>query len=174
MNAMKGRVRVLIVAPSLGSYGGMEAFVLWLVEALARDRRIDARACFKRMRGFKLEGALTAAAKDLPVEFVRKASREIWSAISWADVVHAQHASPDVAFIAAAQRKPIALSIHNVLPAQPWLRRLSWKVSTVLAAARWYNSRFVWDSWEPHGYRYRSACVFPSSPSLNASIARNE
>lgn len=167
-------MRVLIVAPSFGAYGGMEAFVLSLTESLAHDLQLEIRACFKQVQALTPDRALVAAAAGLPVEFVRKASRELWSAIAWADVVHAQNASPDVALMAAALRKPVALSVHNVLPARPRLRRLSWQMSARLAAVRWYNSRFVWGTWEPHGHREGSACVFPSSASLQASVPLSE
>ncbi len=167
-------MRVLIVAPSFGAYGGMEAFVLSLTESLTRDPRLEIRACFKQVQTFTPDRAMVTAAAGLPVEFVRKASRELWSAIAWADVVHAQNASPDVALMAAAMRKPVALSLHNVLPARPRLRRRSWQMSARLAAVRWYNSRFVWDTWEPHDHQEGSACVFPSSSNLQASVPVGE
>lgn len=163
-------MRVLIVAPSFGAYGGMEAFVLSLTEALTRDPRLEVRACFKQVKALAPDRALVAAAAGLPVAFVRKASRELWSAVAWAQVVHAQNASPDVAIMAAAARKPVALSLHNVLQPRPLLRRLSWQMSARLASVRWYNSRFVWNTWEPHGHRAGSARVLPSSPSLQSSI----
>lgn len=166
--------RVLLATPTFGAYGGMEAFVLTLADTLGRDPRLDLRVCFKTVTGFHPEPALADATQGQSVEFCSKASKALWSAIAWADVVHAQNASPDVALMAAALRKPVAVSLHNVLPAHPRLRRLSWQMSARLAAIRWYNSRFVWDTWETHGHREGSACVFPSSSSLHASVPLSE
>ncbi len=162
------------MAPTFGAYGGMEAFVLTLADELVRDPRLEIRVCFKMVAGFNAEPALVDATQGQPVGFCSKASKALWSAIAWADVVHAQNASPDVALMAAAMRKPVALSLHNVLPARPRLRRLSWQMSARLAAVRWYNSRFVWDTWEPHDHQEGSTCVFPSSSSLQASVPVGE
>ena len=93
------------------------------------------------------------------VQFCDRASRELWSAIGWADVVHAQNASPDVAMMAALLRKPLALTIHDFLPPAPWARRLSWQATARAASARWYNSRAVWKTWEPNGDLPASARV---------------
>jgi glycosyltransferase involved in cell wall biosynthesis len=61
--------------------------------------------------------------------------------------------------MAALQRKPLALTIHDFLPPTPWLRRLSWQATARAASARWYNSRSVWTTWEPHADRAASARV---------------
>jgi len=154
------RVRVLLLSPCFGAYGGVEAFVFAVGAALRDDPRFDVRICFKRVANFSLQPALEAycqAAGD--VEFCDRASRELWSAIAWADVVHAQNASPDVALMTAIQRKPLALTIHDFLPPAPWARRLSWQASARAASARWYNSRSVWDTWEPNGAHPASARI---------------
>src|SRR5687767_9130626 len=110
----KPEVRVLLVSPTFGAYGGMEAFVLAVAETLRRDIRFAVRVCFKRAHGFQLQPELTDACGDLRVEFCGRASGALLSAIAWADVVHAQNASPDVAAIAAILRRPLAVSVHNV------------------------------------------------------------
>jgi len=153
------RVRVLLVSPCFGAYGGVEAFVFAVAEAVGRDPRFEVRICFKRAADFSLQPALEKYCEAAPVEFCGRASRELWSAIEWADVVHAQNASPDVAMMAALLRKPLALTIHDFLPPSPWLRRLSWQAAARAAAARWYNSRSVWSTWEPNGDLAASARV---------------
>jgi glycosyltransferase involved in cell wall biosynthesis len=153
------RVRVLLVSPCFGAYGGVEAFVFAVADAVGRDPRFEVRVCFKRAANFSLQPALERYCQAAHVGFCDRASRELWSAIGWADVVHAQNASPDVAMMAALLRKPLALTIHDFLPPAPWLRRLSWQASARAASARWYNSRSVWSTWEPNGDREASARV---------------
>ena len=144
------RVRVLLLSPCFGAYGGVEAFVFAVAGALADDVRFDVRVCFKRTAGFTLQPPLDAYCRAAGnVQFVDRASRELWSAVAWADVVHAQNASPDVALMTALQGKPLALTIHDFLPPTPWARRLSWLATARAASARWFNSKAVWDTWEP-------------------------
>lgn len=157
---MEGRpARVLLVSPTFGAYGGMEAFVLALAHALKGDPRLDVRVCFKRTRRFALQAEFEQLCGDLPVEFCDRSSRGLWSAIRWADVVHGQNASPDVAALARLLRKPLALTIHNALPSRLYARRLAWRLGAALATVRWYNSTFVWNSWEARAHRRGSARV---------------
>jgi glycosyltransferase involved in cell wall biosynthesis len=142
------KLRVLLVSPTFGAYGGIEAFVLALAECLSRDERFDLRVCFKRTAGFAEEPGFESTYRNVPIEFCARASAHLWTAIAWADIVHGQNASPDVAVIARLLGKPLALTIHNVLPFGPLTRRLGWRIAATTAAARWYNSRFVWRTWE--------------------------
>jgi glycosyltransferase involved in cell wall biosynthesis len=153
------RLRVLLVSPCFGAYGGVEAFVFAVADAVGRDPRFEVRVCFKRVANFSLEPALEQHCRAGHVQFCDRASRELFSAIGWADVVHAQNASPDVAMMAALLRKPLALTIHDFLPPAPWARRLSWQATARAASARWYNSRAVWKTWEPNGDLPASARV---------------
>jgi glycosyltransferase involved in cell wall biosynthesis len=61
--------------------------------------------------------------------------------------------------MAAIQRKPLALTIHDFLPPAPRMRRWSWQASARAASARWYNSRSVWTTWEPKAPRASSSRV---------------
>jgi glycosyltransferase involved in cell wall biosynthesis len=155
-------LRVLLVAPTFGAYGGMEAFTLAVARAASRDRQCAVRVCFKRTATFALRPELERACQGLPVEFCSRASRALWHAVGWADVVHAQSPSPDLAVVAALRRKPLAMSVHNVLARPLTLRGLVWRAAARLARVRWYNSTFVWHSWEPRPRR-GSAHVPPVS-----------
>ena len=151
--AHHGPVRVLLVAPSFGAYGGMEAFVLAVAESLRSDRRFAVRICFKRTSGFVLNPSLVRACAPFTVEFVRKASAALWSAIAWADLVHAQNASPDTIAIAVLLRRAL------VVPTGRGIRSLTWRVASRAAAARWYNSEYCWANWEQGRRRNGSAKV---------------
>jgi glycosyltransferase involved in cell wall biosynthesis len=148
-NADAGPIRVLLAAPCLGSYGGIEAFVFAVADAVRRDRRFELRICFKRVAGFSLQDAFASICARYPVEFCDRASAALLSAIAWADVVHGQNVSPDIAILALALGKPFALTIHDFLPAAPRLRRISWQLAARAATERWFNSHAVWRTWEP-------------------------
>lgn len=153
------RIRVLLVAPCFGAYGGIEAFVFAVAAAVARDPRFEIRICFKRVKHFALQRDLESYCRAADVVFCDRASPALWSQIAWADVVHGQNASPDVAVAAAVLRKPLAMTIHDFLPHGPRLRRLSWQFSARAASARWYNSNAVWATWEPRRRRDKSARI---------------
>jgi glycosyltransferase involved in cell wall biosynthesis len=152
-------VRTLIVCPTFGTYGGMEAFVLALAEALRADEGLQLRVVFKRVRDFVLTPDFAELCRPFQVEFCDRGSPSLWRALRWADVVHGQNASPDVAIAASLLRKPIGWSIHNFLAPRPLIRRRLWQWAISLASSRWYISNFVWDTWEPEGRRPGSACV---------------
>jgi glycosyltransferase involved in cell wall biosynthesis len=164
-------IRVLLVSPTFGAYGGMEAFVLAVADALVADSRFEVRVCFKKATGFMLQSGFAEVCESLPIEFLDRGSRQLWSAIKWADVVHGQNASPDVAVMARLLGRPLALSIPNNLPSGPPARRLSWRIAAALATIRWYISEFVWNTWEPGRHRSASARVPTTSRLPTAFVA---
>jgi glycosyltransferase involved in cell wall biosynthesis len=145
------QTRVVIVSPCQGGYGGIEAFVLAVAAALRREPDFEVRICLKRTKGAKVQASLKAMLKGEEVIFAdRGADRDLIDAIRWADLVHLQNASPDVVALAKIFRKPLVLTIHNYMPRALNAHRLLWRLSAKLANERWYNSQFVWDTWEPH------------------------
>ena len=140
--------KLLLVSPCQGTYGGIEAFVLAAAEAVRREPDFEVRVCFKKVKGFALHPNLAAMLRDESFMFVDSASRALAEAIKWADIVHLQNASPDVVALAKFFRKPIVLTIHNHMPREWSLHRLLWRIGACWADARWYNSDFVWKTWE--------------------------
>lgn len=152
--------RVVIVSPCQGAYGGIEAFVLAVAAALRRERDIEVRICLKRVKGFALQPSLKTMVKGEDVIYTdRGADRDLLDAIKWADVVHLQNAPPDVAFFTKFFRKPLVMTIHNYMGREFTLHRLLWRLSAACATERWYNSQFVWDTWEPERKRAGSRKV---------------
>jgi hypothetical protein len=146
--------KVVIVSPCQGAYGGIEAFVLAVAAALKREPDIEVRLCFKRVKGFVLQPSLKAVLKNEDVIYTdRGADRDLLSAIKWADVIHLQNAPPDVAFFAKLYRTPLVMTIHNYMAKEFTLHRWLWRVAAGQATERWYNSQFVWDTWEPEQKR---------------------
>lgn len=152
--------RVVIVSPCQGAYGGIEAFVFAVAEALRRESDMEVRICLKRVKGFVLQPSLKTMANGQDVIYCdRGADRDLLDAIKWADVVHLQNASPDVTFFAKFYRKPLVMTIHNYMAREVTLHRLLWRLSASFATERWYNSQFVWDTWEPKRKRPNSRKV---------------
>lgn len=159
--------RILLLSPTFGAYGGMEAFVLGLAEAFVQDPRFEVRVRFKRTSAFELQPSLSRVCQSLPVEFVGRGSLALWRAIRWADLVHAQNAPPDVVGIAALCRRPLVLTIHNVLPVRPSVRKLAWRLASHFADARWYNSEYCWNNWE-EGHRRQGSGRVPTAWRLSS------
>ncbi len=142
------QIKLLLVSPCFGTYGGIEAFVLAVAEAVRREADFNVRICLKKAAGFALHPELAGMLRHEAVLFVDRAGRELADAIKWSDIVHLQNASPDVVALAKFFRKPIVLTIHNYLRRGRSLHHLLWRISARLADARWYNSDFVWQTWE--------------------------
>lgn len=142
------RAKILIVSPCQGAYGGIEAFVLALAAAVRRDPGLEVRVVFKRVKGFTLQPDLKAMLQGEETDFVYKADRELAGMIRWADLVHLQNASPDVIALTKFFRRKLALTIHNYMPQRLTGHTLLWRIGARMADARWYNSNFVWRTWE--------------------------
>lgn len=148
------KFKAVIVSPCQGSYGGIEAFVLAVAAAVRREPDFEVRICLKRVKGFALQPDLKAMLAGENVIYAdRGADRDLIEAIRWADVVHLQNASPDVTALTKFLRKPLVMTIHNYMARPMTLHRLLWRIAATFADERWYNSQFVWDTWEPRRKR---------------------
>ncbi|HEV3409324.1 MAG TPA: glycosyltransferase [Chthoniobacterales bacterium] len=152
--------KVLIVSPCQGGYGGIEAFVLAVAAAVRREPDMEVRICLKRTQDFTLQPDLKKMLEGEDVIWAeRGADRDLTAAIKWADVVHLQNAPPDVAFVTKWNRKPLVMTIHNYRSPRVTAHRLLWQFAAGLADERWYNSQFVWNTWEPRRKRKGSRKV---------------
>ena len=145
--------KVLIVNPCQGGYGGIEAFILAVAEAVRREPDFEVRICLKRSKGAKLQPDLKAMFKGEDVILCDWVDRDLIQAVRWADLVHLQNASLDVALLAKLFRKPLVLTIHHHRGREQNAYRLLRRFAVRIADERWYNSQFVWDTWEPHRKR---------------------
>jgi glycosyltransferase involved in cell wall biosynthesis len=145
-------LKVVIVSPTFGSYGGIEAFVLALARFLTTEPSIKVRLVWKKVAGFAPSEALERRCAETGIEYVyvKKGSADLWKQLRWADVVHTQNAPPDVIVFARLLGKPLALTIHNYLRLNSW-HSIAWTLLSRLAQERWYNSNFVWKTWEQNG-----------------------
>ena len=158
-------IKLLLVSPCFGTYGGIEAFVLAVADAVRQEPDFVVRLCFKKVKGFALHPGLAAMLRQESVLFVDRAGGDLANAIKWADIVHLQNASPDVVALSKLFRKRIVLTIHNYMRREWSLHRLLWRISARIADARWYNSDFVWKTWEPNR-KHRNSRKVPTVSKL--------
>jgi glycosyltransferase involved in cell wall biosynthesis len=154
-------LKLLIVSPSQGHYGGIEAFVIALASAVEAWPEFKLQVCFKLVQNFELKNDLKSAAASLacPIHYVHSGDFKLMKLIHWADIVHGQNTSPDIIFPAWILRKKMVLTIHNWRQRKLGIRSISWGLGARLAHRRWYNSRFVWNTWEPKQKLEGSDCV---------------
>jgi glycosyltransferase involved in cell wall biosynthesis len=156
-------IKLLLVSPCQGAYGGIEAFVLAVAAAVRKEPDFEVRVCFKKTKYFARQPSLKTMLAGEPVEFCERADKDLASAIRWADIVHLQNASPDVVAMAKLFRKRLVLTIHNYMTRELNAHRILWRCSAKFADARWYNSQFVWDTWEGERKRPGSRKVATTS-----------
>ncbi|HVU37069.1 MAG TPA: glycosyltransferase family 4 protein [Opitutales bacterium] len=163
----KRPIRVLIVAPTQGRYGGLEAFVFALAASLAGQEGFSPKLCFKLVHGASLDETLRARCEKLggPIAIVQRGSQALFNNLRWADVVHAQNPSPDVAWGAQLAGRPLVMTIINHRSTRASAHNFLWGRAVRLAQERCYISDFVRETWEPRGLR-RHSQVFPAVSSL--------
>jgi glycosyltransferase involved in cell wall biosynthesis len=155
-------MKLLIVSPSQGHYGGIDAFVIALASAIKNWPEFEVQLCFKLVQGWELKDDLRKAVNAslvCPVHYVRRGEADLLKLIRWADIVHGQNTSPDVIFPSWFLRKKLVLTIHNWRQRQFNVHSVLWGLGARLAQRRWYNSRFVWNTWEPKKKLRTSDCV---------------
>jgi glycosyltransferase involved in cell wall biosynthesis len=148
-------MKILIVSPCFGTYGGIEAFVCALSAAIQNCSDLEFILCFKQTSSFRLDDMLSDHISKLGIKavFVPRASPELLRYIRHVDLVHCQNPCIDVAIAAKFFRKPLVLTIHNYRNPLKSVREVVRYLAFLLADRRWYNSDFVWRTWEPHKKR---------------------
>lgn len=154
-------MRILLAAPTFGVYGGIEVFVITLGAWLRRNTQHEVRICFKVVKGCEVAPALESHCATLGSahEFVRRGSRRLLANIRWAELVHSNTCSPDIALLSKLAGRPLVLTIHNWFRGQRGLRNRLWYLCNRLADWRTYNSEFVLRTWEPEGVRAGSVLI---------------
>ena len=139
----------------------MEAFVIALAASVVKWPEFELQVCFKLVGKRDLKADLKAAGASLacPVHYVKSGDFKLTKLIYWADIVHGQNVSPDIVYPAWLLRKKLVLTIHNWRRRNLELHTILWGIGARLARRRWYNSNFVWDTWEPKKKLKGSECV---------------
>jgi len=160
---MTSALRVAIICPTFGGYGGLEAFVLTLMAGLPPTPELEVRLFFKQTVQFELRPELTRAVAPLGprVQFVKRGSGPLWAAIGWAQVVHGQNPSPDVVFLSKLRRRSLLINVINHRQAGQTWRQRCWDFALRRADRRFYISNFVRRTWEGEKRWPDSHVVFP-------------
>jgi len=135
--------------------------VIALAASVATWPEFDLQVCFKLVGKLKLQEDLKQAAASLPhpVYYLPSGDFGLFKLIKWADIVHGQNTSPDIVFPARLLGKKLVLTIHNWRRQNLQIHSILWVLGARLAHRRWYNSRFVWNTWEPKKKLTGSDCV---------------
>jgi glycosyltransferase involved in cell wall biosynthesis len=169
-------LRVALISPSFGGYGGMEAFALALATGFHGHPDVELTVAFKRTKGFALRPELRAATAPLAarVQFIDRAGPALWRALRAADVVHSFNASPDTLLAARLLRRPVLLTVINHRQPHRSLRQFTWQAGLRLAPRRTFISEFVRRSWEGPNVRPGSEVVFPLCELASGSVPPKE
>ena len=154
-------MRILLAAPTFGVYGGIEVFVMTLADWLGKNTPHDVRVCFKVVLGCEVTPTLEShcARSGLTYQFVRRGSSGLLANIRWAELVHSNTCSPDIALLSKMAGRPLVLTVHNWFRGKQGVRNRLWHFCNRLADWRTYNSQFVLRSWEPAGPRSTSDLI---------------
>ena len=153
------KVKIVMLAPCLGKFGGIETFCLTLIEDLIRKGAV-VRLLRKKVSGFQDDQSILkneceirsnwteGESKRFSSQWVTPRDAEIINAIQDCDLVHLHNPMVEGIWYAKKLSKPCVMTIYN------WRRRgihprlLSWRWAVGKADRRWYISEFVWNSWE--------------------------
>jgi glycosyltransferase involved in cell wall biosynthesis len=152
-------LRVLMLAPCLGKFGGIETFCLTLIEDLIRKGTV-VRLLRKKVTGFQDDQSILKneceirsswteeEGKRFTSQWVTPRDAEIKNAIQDCDLVHLHNPMVEGIWYSKKFSKPCVMTIYN------WRRRgihprlWAWNWAVGQADRRWYISEFVWNSWE--------------------------
>ncbi|HSH94064.1 MAG TPA: glycosyltransferase, partial [Roseimicrobium sp.] len=155
-------LKITIISPSFGRFGGLESFVLTLTRGLV-DAGQQVETLFKQTKDFKLGGDLSEAVKSsgLDARFCRRAGADLFRGIARSDVVHVQNPCPDVILMARALGKPVLINVINHSRGHGSARERLWHQCLKRGNRRFYISEFVRKSWEGPDRWPGSEVVFP-------------
>ena len=152
-------LKILMIAPCLGKFGGIETFCLTLIEDLIK-RGASVRLLRKKVLGFLDDGSIQKneneirslwaeeESKRFDSKFVSPRDSVIKNAIQECDLVHLHNPMVEGAWHAKKFSKPFVITIYNWRRKGLHPRLLAWQWAVDKADRRWYISEFVWDSWE--------------------------
>ena len=160
-------LKILMLAPCLGKFGGIETFCLTLIEDLIH-KGASVRLLRKKVIGFKDNGTIQKNENEIRSSWTEKESKRftsqfvsprdaiIKSAIRDCDLAHLHNPMVEGVWHAKKFNKPCVMTIYNWRRKGIHPRLLTWRWAVSQVVRRWYISEFVWDSWEKKR-RQRSA-----------------
>ena len=152
-------LKILLLAPCLGKFGGIETFCLTLIEDLIH-KGASVRLLRKKVAGFQDDGSIQKNENEIRSSWTKEESKRFTSqfvsprdaviktAIQESDLVHLHNPMVEGTWYAKKFSKPCVMTIYNWRRAGIHPRLLAWRWAVSQADRRWYISEFVWDSWE--------------------------
>ncbi|MEK9772134.1 MAG: glycosyltransferase family 4 protein [Opitutae bacterium] len=152
-------LKILMLAPCLGKFGGIETFCLTLIEDLIHKGG-SVRLLRKKVIGFQNDESIQRNETEIRSswteeenkrfisQFVSPRDSDIKHAIHECDLVHLHNPMVEGVWHAKKNNKPCVMTIYNWRRQGIHPRLLAWRWAVSQADRRWYISEFVWDSWE--------------------------
>ena len=157
-------IKILMLAPCLGKFGGIETFCLALTEDLVR-KGASVRLLRKKVAKFENDGSIRRNENEIRSSWTKSESKRFISqfispkdsiikkAIQECDLVHLHNPVVEGVWHAKKFNKPCVMTIYNWRRKGIHPRLLAWRWAVNQADRRWYISEFVWDSWEKNRRR---------------------
>ena len=151
--------RVLMLAPCLGKFGGIETFCLTLIEDLI-IKGASVHLLRKKVAGFQNDMSIERNESEIrsswtsenksrfKSNFVSPWDPKIKQAIKECDLVHLHNPMIEGVWWAKMAGVPCVMTIYNWRRKGLKPRLLAWNWAVAQAHRKWYISEFVWDSWE--------------------------
>jgi glycosyltransferase involved in cell wall biosynthesis len=152
-------IKILMLAPCLGKFGGIETFCLTLIEDLIH-KGASVRLLRKKVAGFQDDGSIQKNENEIrsswrkeekqrfTSQFFSQRDAVIKHAIRECDIVHLHNPMVEGVWHAKKFNKPSVMTIYNWRRNGIHPRLLAWRWAVSQSDRRWYISEFVWDSWE--------------------------
>ncbi|MFT3989912.1 MAG: glycosyltransferase family 4 protein [Luteolibacter sp.] len=145
---MKRKPRILMVAPTRGPYGGIEAFTCQIAREVIDSGDFEVRVVFRLRPGCKIQPTFTEGLKSsgVPWRVMRRPDRKYLADLLWADAIHCHFPLLYATLPARVLRKPLVITVENrFIPAE---HKAAHRSGLMTARARWYISSFVAETWE--------------------------
>lgn len=152
-------IRILMLAPCLGKFGGIETFCLTLIEDLVK-RGAFVRLLRKKASGFSSDNSVEKTEMEIikrwspeqrsrfSSNYVNRGEPQISEEIKDSDLTHLHNPMVEGVWFAKKHKIPCVMTIYNWRRKGLHPRLLAWRWAARNADRRWYISEFVWDSWE--------------------------
>ena len=152
-------IRILMLAPCLGKFGGIETFCLTLIEDLVKRGAI-VRLLRKRVAGFSNDNSIEKSEVEIvekwspeqrdrfSSQYVNRGDPKISQGVKDSNLVHLHNPMIEGMWLTKKNKIPCVMTIYNWRRKGLHPRLLAWRWAVSNADRRWYISEFVWDSWE--------------------------
>ena len=152
-------IRILMLAPCLGKFGGIESFCLTLIEDLVK-KGFSVSLLRKKVSGFHDDGSIDRNESEIRSTWLKNESDRFQSIFveprdpliqryaQESSLVHLHN--PMVEGMKAAKKNgiPCVVTVYNWRRKGIHPRLWVWRWVVSQCARRWYISEFVWNTWE--------------------------